>query len=159
MTTPRRRRLWSDVFIDESTESGGFDEDLLINPADDADKGMTLVRMIIDLTLTPGVFVSGSVDAMIVSLGVGLTSDEVVAGSILVSLEGEVPMSGWLWRWREILLESPSTPGVLRIYDDIRSQRKLMYGEPRLFLGTLTSHGTPFTVLTQGLVRSLYLLP
>ena len=131
MTTPRRRRQWSDRFIDEVGIPPEYDEELLINPADEADKGMTLVRMIIDLTCNPVPFVNGSLNTIEVAMGVGICSAEVTAGSILVALEGETPMSGWLWRRRFTIQEVNGYGGNVRIQADIRSQRKLMYGEPR----------------------------
>jgi len=157
MTTSRRRRMWTDRFIDESALPGNFDEELLINPADEAEKGMTLVRMIIDLWLRPAAVVAGSAETVEVDLGIGLVSSEVVAGSIRVDLEGEVPMSGWLWRRRVIVAERPET--ILHLEADIRAQRKLMYGEPRLFIGYVTDAGDGFSTNVTGLVRSLYLMP
>ena len=93
---------------------------------------------------------------MDVSLGVGMCSEEVTAGSILVNLEGEKPMSGWLWRRRVVVTEN--TRDTFRAMADIRSQRKLMYGEPRLFIGYNLNQGAAFTVGVTGLIRSLYLM-
>jgi len=159
MTTARRRRMWTDRFIDEVGVPGEFDEELLINPGDEAEKGMTLVRMIIDLTLRPVPPVSGSLNTVEVSMGIGLVSSEVNAGSIRVDLEGETPMSGWLWRTRFTIGETLNETGDRRINVDIRSQRKLMYGEPRLFIGYVLQQGAGFFVETVGLIRSLYLMP
>ncbi len=158
MTTPRRRRMWSDRFIDEITLTGAIDEELLFNPGDlDIGKGSTLVRMIGDLSLAPNADVSGSTNSMILSLGIGLVSPEVVEGSIQVGLEGELPMSGWLWRRRLVIQESNPVQKIIEF--DIRAQRRLMYGEPRLFISNDVNVGTTFSVRTNGLIRVLYLLP
>jgi len=158
MTTARRRRLWSDRLIDEDTVVAGVDEELLINPGDidEIGKGSTLVRMIISLSIQPLAIVPVSVSTVIMSYGVGLTSPEVTEGTINVGLEGEVPSSGWLWRDRVVVRESAPIP--LRLNFDIRSQRKLMYGEPRLFLANDADVGVSFIVRTKGIIRCLYLM-
>ncbi len=159
MSTPRRRRQWTDRLIDESTANAAFDEEFLINPGDtdDIGKGSTLVRMIGDMTVHPITIVNNSVDSMVFAMGIGLVSAEVVAGSINVALEGEIPMSGWLWRRRITVFQA--NMDSLRVEFDIRAQRKLMYGEPRLFLANNVGTGPTFEVVTTGLIRSLYLLP
>jgi len=102
MTSARRRRQWSDRFIDFNGVFTEVDEQLLINPGDtEIGKGSTLVRMIIDLSASSfPPLNSTSVETMEVNLGVGMVSSEVVEGSINVGLEGEIPLSGWLWRRR-----------------------------------------------------------
>ncbi len=158
MSTPRRRRQWTDRFIDEVTMSGTGDEELLINPADadNIEKGSTLVRMIIDLTVHPEAIVNDSINSVIYDAGIGLVSPEMPALSVLVALEGENPMSGWLFRRRITIFANNVIP--MRIEADIRAQRKLMYGEPRLFLGVNVGTGATFNVTTTGLIRSLYLM-
>jgi len=159
MTTPRRRRTWTDQFIDEVTAAASIDEDLLISEADllDIGKGSTLVRMIGNLTVHPSTISNDSLDSMVYSMGIGLVSPDVVAGSIDVSSESDTPMSGWLWRVRETVFEA--NVDALRINFDIRAQRKLMYGEPRIFMANNVGTGPTFSVTVTGIVRSLYLLP
>jgi len=158
MTTARRRRTWTDQFIDENTTSGALDEDQLISEAQlvEISKGATLVRMIGNLTVIPTATVNDSTDVMIYSMGIGLVSTDVISGSIDVSSEADTPMSGWLWRVRELVFEANTD--VLRINFDIRAQRKLMYGEPRIFMANDLFAGTSFTVSVSGIIRSLYLL-
>ena len=158
MTTPRRRREWQDIFVDESTTSGGLDQEGLINESF-RNKGMTLVRMIIGLDIVAVSPVSGDPDNMIFSMGIGMISSEISETSteINVGIQGDDPASGWLFRRRFLVYKD------LRVHTrmdlDIRSQRKLMYGVPRLFLSNNAGSGTAFVVQTTGLIRCLYLLP
>jgi len=156
MTTPRRSREWQDTFIDESGAVADTDEALLVDTTE-TNKGKTLVRMIIDLTALPDAIVFANTSVMEVDLGIGMVSTEVVLGSINVGLVGEVPQSGWLWRRRVFVGRDGSY--LLRIEADIRAQRKLLYGEPRLFVAYSLQAGTAFTVDVTGLIRCLYLLP
>jgi len=161
MTTPRRRRDWHDSFIDEAGTAGGNDETVLLDAAPDgANKGRTLVRMIIDLHIQASAPVATGTDLMQVNLGIGMVSEDVLEGSISVGTEGDTPISGWLWRRRVIVAENLSANlALLSVEGDIRSQRKLMYGEPRLFIQYTAQTGTAFAVSTTGLIRALYLLP
>ncbi len=160
MTTQRRRRQWIDNFVDEAGTTGQTDELNLSGDGDPvkAEKGSTLVRMIVDLVCIPSVFVGNSVDTMEINLGVGIVSDDLALGSLNVGIQDEIPISGWMWRRRSQIFEGPSAP-MWRVEMDIRSQRKLMYGEPRLFISYATGQGTPFSVDVSGIVRCLYLLP
>ncbi len=157
MTTPRRRREWEDNFIDEAGTTAETDEALLIDVTE-SNKGKTLVRMIIDLAVLPTSIIFNSTDVMELNLGIGLVSSEVVTGSINVGISGELPQSGWLWRRRLLVMEAGNA-GLIKIDADIRSQRKLLYGEPRLFLSYALEAGTSFNVSVTGLIRCLYLMP
>ncbi len=160
MTTPRRRRLWDDQFITEAGGPADEDEHVLIDTQDEENKGKTLVRMIIDLSVAAVPFVAGSNETMAVGMGIGLVSAETPVGTINPLVLSSVPQSGWLWRTRFTIGERGTSDGQFReIHADIRSQRKLMYGEPRLFIAYSLDQGDGFIVGTTGIIRSLFLLP
>ena len=161
MTTARRRRQWVDILVNEVTSDAEVDEAILLSqsvvPGDS--KGLTLVRLIIRLDVVADAIVEASTDIMSVSLGIGLVSGTlgVAASNMDVGSQNDVPASGWLWRTRLLLGEQWQS--MYRIEADIRAQRKLLYGEPRLFLSASLNSGTAFAVETAGIVRALYLLP
>ncbi len=158
MTTPRRHREWEDTIINQTGDTADVDEVLLVD-AVESNKGKTLVRMIIDLIAIPNPYLGASVNVMTLSAGVGLVSPEVVLGSINVGIEEEVPQSGWLWRRRLTGIQEVTGSVPSEIHMDIKAQRKLLYGEPRLFLAYTLTQGTSFNVRCSGLIRCLYLLP
>jgi len=159
MTTQRRRRVWVDSFIDQAgSAASGFDEVVLLDAGNDAEnKGRTLIRNIIDLYITPTTSVANSTDVLEINLGIGMVSESTLAGSVRAGLEGDNPVSGWLWRTRTGISEDVGKPTHIQV--DIRAQRKLLYGEPRLFIGYVAHSGPDFAVTTLGIIRSLYLLP
>jgi len=160
MTTPRRRREWQDFFIDEVTTVGLIDQEQLVRQTAAQDvKGMTLVRMIIGLDVIADGIVNNDTDIMAISLGIGFLAFEISELNIEVNVgvQDDVPSSGWLWRKRMLLGETWDSK--IRIDEDIRSQRKLMYGQPRLFISAALNSGIGFGVETTGLIRCLYLLP
>ena len=162
MTTPRRRRVWHDTFISEAGTAGSFDEATLLEASAGDNKGRTLVRMIIDLHLQASAPTSSGTALMQIDVGIGMVSADVVAGSVLVGNATDFPISGWLWRRKVLVAENITSGGplaVLPLYADIRSQRKLQYGEPRVFLAYTAQTGAAFAISTTGLIRQLYLLP
>ena len=158
MTTPRRQRDWVDIFVDESTADGTLDQEGLIDQTL-SNRGKTLVRMIIGLNIQSALEVVDSVATMIYSVGIGLISSEIgeTDTQINVGVQNDVTASGWLFRRRLVVRQGYD--GGVRIEADIRAQRKLLYGVPRIFIQNSSNVGTPFTVTSTGLIRCLYLLP
>jgi len=157
--TTRRRRKWEDFLISEVTADGTQDTHILtIDSGTNANKGRTLVRLIVGIDVIPDGAVENSVDNMNVALGIGMVSTEAFnAGAFPdpnTSLDS--PLTGWMWRWNGTVYENPESTRV-RIDFDIRSQRKLMYGFPVLIINADANSGTPFNVETRGLIRCLYL--
>jgi len=162
-----RRRIWKDRVITSSVVS---DSEILFRltgatePDPEDSKGMTLVRSIGILNVVPqnegGV---NGVQAFFV--GIGLTSEEAFGiGTTAVSsvqVEAEAPPSGWLLRTVRQVVNSVDPydhPSVVFEWD-LRAQRKLMYGVPFLRLESVLVDGGASTMLIDGVVRSLYLLP
>ena len=159
MTSQRRKREWQDFFIDEVTADGEIDQEQLTNQGLLEVKGYTLVRMIIRLDVIADAIVEASTDSMVMSLGIGTVFGDLAetSASLNVGAEKDVPVSGWLWRTRLIMGEQWQS--MVRINEDIRAQRKIMYGQPRILISSSLNSGVAFTVETVGLVRCLYLLP
>ncbi len=154
----RRRREWEDFFISEQTPSESGDTTILSKDGAPDSKGKTLVRIIIGLDVKATLPTGAGGDHMVLSMGIGLASEGILS-QISVGTEGDVPISGWMWRSRLLIPENQNAVPVIRLTADLRAQRKLMYGEPRLFIAYVLGQGDGFTVEVVGLLRALYLLP
>ena len=153
-----RRKEWVDTFVDQAFTSSTQQELSLISDQED-NKGKTLTRLIVDLVFTPTLPAIDQVDQNEVWAGVGLASPEVNVGTIAVATLADVPLSGWLMRHASIIRENPNSDGPYRLHADLGGKRKLMYGEPRLFLNVVGFTGTFFNTSVFGIVRTLYQLP
>ena len=127
-------------------------------------KGMTLVRILIQLSLYPS-DVLDDAGVQRLAIGIGLAGQEAIqqSGSAIPNpeTEDEFPPSGWLYRVVHPVIADP-TPGFpTPVLDkDLRAQRKLMYGAPFVRFVNINEQGaTPFSVNIQGVIRCLYLLP
>ncbi len=159
MTTARRRRVWQDFRVAETTPDGAVDAlDLVKESTAGEVKGMTLVRMVISLTVMGDALSSTSTILMNIALGVGLVSFEAGISLIDPANQDETPSSGWMWRYLGTISDNLNQP-LLRLDYDIRAQRKLMYAEPRLFIANNVNSGAGFVIETFGIIRCLYLLP
>ncbi len=156
---PNRRRQWQDQIINAAVADGAQGFQVLLDGDIDDTKGMTLVRMVIGLNVIPVTFAGDSVDAQRVSLGIGTMSQEAISALTFPDpeIEGDHPLTGWMWRAQYIVLETPFNPGA-RVDLDLRSQRKVMYGAPTLVILNDPQQGTAFTIRVSGLIRCMYLL-
>ena len=157
----RRRSIWSDTIVNETTADDTQDSaDLLVEYQEDESKGMTLVRLIISLNLYPNAFVGNSLNAALMSMGIGIFSREMVDLGDFPEpgVANNIPQTGWMWRDQYVVSENPQ-PSLVRISLDIRSQRKLMYGLPFLVIDNEDATGMGFTMRVRGVIRALYLLP
>ena len=159
MVTARRRREWVTLHINEVTADGELDTRVLlpeIPTVPGGHKGETLVRLIIGLDIMGDAIVNDSIDIMDMTMGVGIVGVESGVSAIDPAEVDEVPASGWMWFARYQVGETWDS--AKRIDLDIRAQRKLLYGEPRLILAANLNSGTAFAVETVGTIRALYLL-
>ncbi len=158
----RRRREWQDVSIQESTSAGSQSNQTLTLGAGIDQKGLTMTRLILGLSVGADVLVANSVDQTAISLGIGIFSDDVISGGSFPDPadSSDIPAMGWLWRYRALITEGGGVNSqVYRIDVDLRSQRKLMYGRPVLVIANNTIAGAAFGTKVTGWVRGLYLLP
>jgi len=157
---PRRRRQWIDTVVDEDMATTVTNAKQLI-PAgfSDETKGLTIVRLILGLDLHGLIPTTTGNNRGMLSAGIGILSDEAVAGGAAIPLPGnevQEPVTGWLWRQQYQVMEN-FTGGLPRIELDLRAMRKLMYGSPQLILTNTPVSGTAFTLTVRGIVRMLVL--
>jgi len=123
---------------------------------------MTLLRTIIGLSIARTVHDSGE-GSEILSLGIGIVSQEAFSASVLPDPEAEqdFPPRGWIFRgmWRifGFAADQPAIH-VERVDRDIRAQRKLENGVPFLVATVGNIEGVNSTVDVRGLIRQLWLV-
>jgi len=150
--------IWGDSILTESTPTGTQDSAILTDKfADDDFKGWTLARMIVDLTVLPAALGVDSIDVSQMFMGIAMVSQEAAAGGIFPDphANSNDPLTGWLWKGHVAVAENAAV-GPVRVFADIGTQRKLMYGNPYLIMNNVYAIGSAFTMLTRGIVRSLY---
>jgi len=158
-----RNPFWEDTFINEDTPSGADDLQTLVGGlSEDERRGMTVVRTLIDLWLTPTIS-SGVVGSMTMNLGIGVCNAQAfAAGSASLpspSINSERPPRGWIWRAGIAIMDDATTvPTHSRVTADVRSKRKVDAGVLYIHMDAILRTGTPFNVKTTGLIRTLYLM-
>ena len=161
---PRRITAWDDEIHEFSlTNSSQTAINLMTNVADPEKRGCTLVRLIIDVVLFPATPGNAS-GRQIVSLGIGVVSDDAFAAGTLPDPEEEsdYPVGGWVYRARKSVFDETLATGLVRpvlIEKDLRAMRKLDRSTLALIVHNGAVEGTAFTIGMSGLTRSLYKLP
>jgi len=157
-----RQPAWEDTLINEAATSGFGDEVDLVGDLSQQDRrGITVVRLVIDLSILPTI-TSGVIGSQIFDLGIGVASEDAfVAGALPdVNVATDRPPRGWLWKTRVVVTDDTTTTmNPVRVMGDIRAKRRVDAGI--LFLRTLNTNlsGTAFAVNMAGLIRTVYLLP
>ena len=117
----------------------------------------TLIRMNVMVNTDQTVLSGQRID-----FGIGVADQEAFAAAILPDPEtpGDEPALGWVWRDSHVLM-TPSDvyPMVLRVHQDVRSQRKIDDGELYVSITSGNELGTGFGVFVAGLIRCLFKLP
>ena len=158
-----RTPYWEDTVINASVVDDADDLRSLVGGlSEDERRGMTIVRTIISLQLTP-LTTSGVVGSMVVDLGVGIANEQAFtagAGSLPdPAINSERPPRGWIWRDRVMVLDDATTLAVPTVvHQDLRSKRKVDAGIPYLTTSPSSRTGTDFTIRISGIVRLLYLM-
>ena len=99
----------------------------------------------------------------IASLGIGMVATQAEAAGIGSLPRADVgtdkPLTGWMWRSVGVVLDdaSASNNQLWRIDEDMRSQRKVMYGAPVLLLANQPGSGDTAIISFIGIIRCLYL--
>ena len=158
-----RRTEWQDFIIDFDITSGGTSPvaDLIRGDVNET-KGMTLIRTIIRLDISPAAPGATTDSTQKVALGIGMfaTAAEAIGVTALASpsVGTDKPLTGWLWRSHGIVVaEVSATAPYFIINEDIRAKRKVMYGAPILVVSNLQLTNTAFSVTVLGIIRCLYL--
>ena len=156
-----RRREWQDFIINDDVGSDTVSIENLLRGDVNETKGMTLIRTIIRLDVHLILF-GGNNGQQVVSMGIGMFSTQAeAAGTASLAAPNvaiEKPLTGWLWRSVGVVPDD-MTPGYpwFKIDEDIRAQRKVMYGSPSLLIFNGASGGTAFSITVSGIIRCLYL--
>ena len=158
----RRKTVWVTILITESTAITETDSASLVGNRTIADmEGLTLTRTIGRLYFTPAALV-GAFSVTRVDYGIGLISQEAFGAGALPDpdIDFEKPISDWVYK-DTVVFEEPGSlsAGVPVMHQwDVKSRRKIGDGE-LLFIETNQLVVTGQTMLTEGIIRSLFLLP
>ncbi len=155
--------VWIDTDPNMTLASGAGSEKSLMTNIGDAQsriEQMTLLRTIIGIDISYLVHDSGE-GSQVVSVGVGVTSHEAFAASILADPEvmTDFPSRGWVWRARyRVYGFAADQPTIFtrRVDLDIRSRRKLDNGEAFINAFNTANEGVTGSVQITGLIRQLW---
>ncbi len=147
--------FWEDTRIDKSLAPGNDTQDSLVGgiPEDEI-KGMTLTRLLMNLTLTATTAGTGSRYAA----GIYLAEEDAFAAGAVADPEQEGDDPGWVWRVFQIPIFSsdPNDYAQTRHFIlDLRAQRKFP-GEDTALILTQTNEGGVSTINSDGIIRCLY---
>ena len=152
----RRISVWYDRIVNLSLAAAGDQESVdLTSAIPNTDrKGMTVVRILIDLSANLTIAGTGA------NVGMGITLVESDAAAVVQfpdpSVEGDQP--GWLWRvQRPVFTASPNDPSQsTRFVHDIKARRRLP-GEDYLLMLVVDSSAGNAIINVDGIIRTLWL--
>jgi len=159
-------RIWIDTGIGMTVTSGGGKNRVSLMTGVSVTQSrfdrMTLLRTILGFDIAYSVHDAGE-GSQVVSVGVGIASQEAFAGTALSDPETDTdfPTRGWIWRARyRIFGFAADQPAIFtrRVDLDLRSQRKLENGEAFLNATNTDEEGVAGTIKMSGLVRQLWLV-
>ncbi len=157
-----RRREWQDFIFDQDVTSGADPFTGLLRGDINETKGMTLIRIILDLMIVPAAPGVASQSTQKIALGIGMFPEVAIASGASnladPSQSEDKPLSGWMWRTHGVVGDD-TEPGMpfMTIKEDIHSKRKVMYGSTGLRVRNSQLTNTAFTVTILGIIRCLYL--
>ena len=153
---PRRGLFWNDTLIDKTLAVGNTTQDSLdLGIPEDEKKGMTLTRLLIDITVVPISIGTGT----LYHAGIYLCEDDAFGAGAIADAGQVGDDAGWIWR----VLGVPVYLSVandyvqrLRWQADIRAQRKYP-GEDYTIILTQENDSSGLTnINTDGFVRALF---
>ena len=150
---------WVDTVVNlEVSDGASIQTSLVTGLAPVNTRGMTVIRTILSLGLYSNT-IAGAWGVQLVSLGIGITSQEAFAAGVLPDpdVATDKPPRGWMWR--HVTLAEQNGAGTMIVHHmtaDIRGARKVENGEVYLVVNNDTVKGTTFQVNVRGLVRQLY---
>ena len=151
---PRRGMFWIDHFVNQTLASGGAFQDGLDGAIDpDEKKGLTLTRMIIDLTANLTAAGAGGT----LSLGIYVCEQDAFAAGAISDCGDENEQPGWAWRAHRPIYSSNVNDHsqASLIQADVSSQRKYPGEDYSLILvGELPASAN--SVNLDGMIRQLY---
>ena len=159
---PRRASDWIDTLYSDTTATGAQTlTSLMTGVAPVNVRRQTLVRTLISVYLQSAT-VAGVWGTQIVDLGIGITSQEAFAASVVAdpNSANDQPSRGWIYRNRVVVSQNGAgAPVTVLLQADIRASRKLDDGECFIVVNNTALLGTTFSVAISGIIRQLWLLP
>jgi len=156
-----RRTVWHDtLFADTVATGAALNRSLMLLVSQNEARGLTLVRTILDIQLTPSIPLNDGMQMM--DIGIGLASrDSFSAGDLPdPGAAADEPIRGWIFRTRcAVMRDATQQVPVTHCVGDFRAMRKIDAGELYAKFDNTTLAGTAFTVFIVGLIRCLFLLP
>ena len=123
---------------------------------------MTLLWTIVGFDIAAAVYDSGE-GSQTVTCGIGIASQEALAGNALADPEvsTDFPTRGWIWRARyRIFSFAADQPAVFsrRVDLDLRGKRKLENGEAYFIVSNEPREGVTTVMDVRGMIRQLWLV-
>ena len=157
-----RQSYWDNTLVSQSIATGGQAVIDLSGTPGALSEGFTLVRTIFDLYILPNSGTPSANGSQMLDIGVGLTSKEAFAASVVPDPNDptERPVQDYIYRTRCVVMQDDTqvlAPTMCR--GDIRAGRKLAGGTLYMAIDSIVLTGSSFTIRVAGLVRCLILRP
>ena len=158
--------LWVDTLFADSIASGGQVvhelDSTVFSVTERRFARATLLRTIVRLDIAPTVRDSGEGD-QIVDIGIGVTSQEAFAASVVSDPATAIdfPVKGWVWRARYrsyAVSTNDQNVDIIRVDKDLRGQRKLENGRLFLVADNGANQGDATATQITGIIRALLLV-
>ena len=148
----RRAVEWFDSLINETVTTSQQTDDLSANIPSDEKKGMTIIRLLIDLVCAAAATGTGNVIAM----GIAMVENDAVAAAAFPDPGAETDQPGWLWRevfsvYTSTLNDRAQSVPIVR---DIRARRRFPARQTSLYLIIDTVSGST-SINIDGSIRVL----
>ena len=153
----RRATRWLDTIVNESIVNVASVADNLDSNISQGDKkGMTLVRMILELNLSA----AGTGTGALLHAGIFLLHGDAKTAGVYADPEDQAEQAGYLWRWTGTCFTSAvnDRSQQTQIKADLKSRRKYPSEDHELVL-YMKATSSSITVNVDGLIRTLWLLP
>ncbi len=161
----RRKTQWVDTDFNAAVVVGAASTitSLLSDLIGNDTQGMTLVRMLIRMWVSDQ-DQENSADHTMLDIGVGMADQESFTAGVLPDpgTSADQPHLGWVWKDAILQGQLKSAAGghpPIRIYEDIRSRRRIDDGELYITWTNTALFGNGFDLRISGLVRCLFQLP
>lgn len=157
-----RRTFWIDTRISQTVASGAQQRDSLMGSLVPAETlGMTTVRQIVDLSMVPPTAASDGQQSMFFAIGV-VSQEAFISGTLPdPDSAADRPPRGWLYRGARIIRAAAAmtTSSPVHVFADMRGSRRVDDGELLMIFNNNALDGTAFSVLVEGMVRTVFLFP
>ena len=152
----KRGVFWDDTLINKVLAPGNNTQDSLDQGVpEDEKKGMTLTRLLVNITITQVTSGTGGVYAA----GIYLAEEDAFAAVAIPEPEVVGDDAGWVWRVLQVPVFASTTTDFAqarRFELDIRAQRKYIGEDYTMVLTQTLNAGAASSINLNGFVRALY---